>query len=91
MSFGPLSFRGVSNPGKQFHRPQIDVLVQFETGLQQDSFFQDARRHVGVADGAKQYGVELRSSSTALSGRVLPRPLVPLAAEVELSQLDFEA
>ena len=58
MSFGPLSLSGVSTPGKKLHRAQVDVLIELKAQFQQQAFFQDARRHVGMADRAQVHGVE---------------------------------
>ncbi len=45
--------------GKQLHRPQVDVLIELKSQLEQQAFFEDARRHVGMADRAQIDGVEL--------------------------------
>ncbi len=59
MSSGPLSGQRRLDAGKQLHRPQVDVLIELKPQLQQQALFQDARRHVGMADGAQEDGVEL--------------------------------
>ena len=59
MSLGPLARERRLDAGKQLHRPQVDVLIELEPQLQQQALFQDARLHVGMADGAEIDGVEL--------------------------------
>ena len=36
--------------GEQFHRTQIDEMVEFESQPQQESALEDAARHTGIAD-----------------------------------------
>ena len=38
--------------GIQLDGPQINVLVELKSQLQQQALFQNARRYIGVADGA---------------------------------------
>ncbi len=55
----PLVLERAVHAGVELDRPQVDVLVQLEPHGEQDALLQDARRHVGVADGAQVDGVEL--------------------------------
>ena len=58
--------------GEQLHRAQIDVLIELEPQLQQQAFFEDAGRHVGMADRAEEHGVELSQFVGAALGSVSP-------------------
>ena len=83
MSSGPLPASGVSTPGKSFTGPQVDVLIELEPQLQQQAFLQNARLHVGMADGAQEDGVELAQLVDAAGGQRFAGLEVALAAPVE--------
>ncbi len=55
--FRPLVLDRRFHPGEEFHRPQVDVLVQLEARLQQDALLKDAGFHIGMTDGAQEDGV----------------------------------
>jgi len=38
----------------QSHRPEIDVLLEFEPEAEQNALFQDAGFHLRMADGAEE-------------------------------------
>ena len=59
MCSGPLPTSGHLDAGKELDRPQVDVLIELKPQLQQQPLFQNARLHVGMADGAQVDGVEL--------------------------------
>ena len=40
--------------GEQFHRAKVDVLVEAEPQVEEQAFFEDARRDVGMPHGAQQ-------------------------------------
>jgi hypothetical protein len=44
-----------ADAGFTLHRPQVDVLIESEAGLEQDAHFQDAGLDVGMADGAQEH------------------------------------
>ena len=82
MSSGPLSGQRRLDAGEELHRPQVDVLVELEPQLQQQALFEDARRHVGMADRARAgWRRNLRSSSTTPVRQDFAGPQVALAAE----------
>ena len=84
MSSGPLPASGRLDAGEQLHRPQVDVLIELEPQFQQQALFQDARLHVGMADGAEVDGVELPELVDAAGGQRFAGLQVALAAPVEV-------
>ena len=86
MSAGPLSRQRRFDAGKQFHRPQIDVLIELEPQFQQQALFQHARRHVRMADRAQKDGVELSQLVDGAGGQRFAGSQIALAAEIEMLQ-----
>ena len=86
----PFALYGRFDARVQFHWSEVDVLIQGKTGLEQDPFFQDPRRHVGMSDGSKKDRIELAQFLDSAIRQQLPGSLVSLAPEVKLSQFNFE-
>ena len=54
--------------------------------VQQQALFEDAGRHVGMADGAEKYGVELSQFVDAALGQRFAGSQIALAAPIEMRQ-----
>ena len=91
MSFGPLAGQRRLDAGEQLHRPQVDVLVEAEPQLQQQALFEDAGRHVGMADRAEQDRGEGAQFVEHGRGQNFAGPQVAVAAEIEILGLELDA
>src|SRR5690606_40829433 len=89
--FGLLARQRRLDARIELHWPEVDVLIQLEPQLQQQTFLQDARRHVGVADSAQEDGVELPQFVDGAFGKDFACPQVAVAAEIKLLKLDRES
>jgi hypothetical protein len=76
--------------GEQLHGAQIDVLIQFKSQGQEQAFFDDARRHVGVPHGAEKYGVKFSQFVGAPVGQSFAGAQIALAAPIEVRRFVFE-
>ncbi len=74
----------------EFDRAQVDVLLQLEAGAEQDALFQDARLHVGMADGAEQDGRELPQFRQHAVRQRLAGAQIALAAQVVVRVVQLE-
>ena len=77
----------------QFHRPQVDVLVEFKPKPKENPLFQNSRAYVGMPDGAEIDRVELSQFVNRAVGQRFARPEVTVPAEIELhgfyAQVEF--
>ncbi len=73
--------------GKQFNRPQIDVLIELKAKFKQQTFFKHARRHIGMSHRTEIDRVELSQLVHGPLGQSLARAKIPLAPKVEMRQL----
>ena len=74
----------------ELDRAQVDILLQLEAGAQQDALLQDARLHVGVADGAEQDGRELPQLRQHAVGQGLAGAQIARAAQVIMGVVELE-
>ena len=74
----------------EFHRPQVDVLIQFEPQAQQQSFFENARLHIRMPDRAQVDRVQFAEFRDHAVGQNLPGALVAFAAQVVIDPVDPE-
>ena len=72
-------------------RTLVDVQVEGEAQLEQQTALDDPRRHLGRADGAEQDGVEAAQLLQRLVGQDLAVAQVAVAAEVELDGVELGA
>ena len=75
--------------GEQFHRPQVDVLVEAEPQFQEQALFEDAGGDVGMAHRAQQNGGKGAQFVERLGRHDLAGPQIALAAEIEVLQFDL--
>ena len=87
---GLLVFQRAEALVVELDRAQVDVLLQLEAGAQQDALFEDARLHVGMADGAEQDGRELPQFRQHAVRQHLAGAQVALAAEVVVGVVELE-
>ena len=88
---GALAGQRRFHAGEQLHRPEVDVLIEAEAQFQEQALFQDARGHVGMADGAQQDGA-VAAQLVQRGGRQDFAGLqVAVAAEVEVVQFVADA
>jgi len=78
------------NAREQFHRSEVNVLIEGKAGLEQDPLFRGSPAPRRVSDGSQQDRVELAQFLDSAIRQQLPGSLVSLAPEVKLSQLNFE-
>ena len=76
--------------GEQFHRPQVDVLVEAEAEVEQQLALQDAGGDVGMADRAEQDRVELAQLVEAVGRQRFARFEIAVAAPVEVREVELE-
>ena len=74
----------------EFDGPQVDVLIQLKPQFQQQSLFQDSGRHVRMADGAQEDGVERAQLVDRAGRQYVAGAQVAVAAEVKLFQFVLE-
>ena len=83
MSAGPFPLIGVSTPGIEPDRAEVDVLVELEAEPQQDPLLEHARGDVGMADRAQVEGVAAAELGQDRVGQDLAGLQVALAPQVE--------
>ncbi len=66
----------------KFHGAQIDVLIQFKAGPQQDALFEDARCYFGMTDRAEKDGLMLFQFPDHAVRKGFACPLVAFPAQV---------
>ena len=71
-------------------RAQVDILLQLEAGAEQDALFEDARLHVGMADGAEEDGRELPQLRQHAVGQGLAGAQIARAAQVIIGVVELE-
>ena len=76
---------------REDERPLVDVEVEIEAHLQQQAALDDARRHVGRADGAEQQRVEASPLVDDLVGQHRAVAQVAGAAEVVVDGVEVDA
>ena len=74
----------------KFHRPQVDVLLEFETKAQQDAFLQNPRLDVWMSDGAEQDGREFTQFLDDTIGQRFVGSQIALAAEIVAGVIEFD-
>ncbi len=83
---------GLRATGRGAHeRSLVDVEVELEAHLQQETALDDAGGHVGGADGAEQDRVEAPQLVERGVGQDLAVAQVTLAAEVEVGRVELHA
>ena len=84
---GPLSRQRGLDPGQQFDRPEVDVLVEPETQIEQKPFFQNARGDVGMSHRAEIDGVKRAEFVDRPVRQYLAGFQIPFAPEIEIDGL----
>src|SRR4030042_961125 len=74
----------------EFHRTQVDVLVQLEAGLEQDALFEDSGCNVRVADGAQQNSIKFTELFNSAVRQSLPGPFFTLLRYYTLTGPDYQ-
>ena len=90
MSSGPLALDRALDTRIELDGPQVDVLVEVEAEAEQDSLFENAGGHVGVADGTEQDGVAAAQPLDLGVGQDFAGLQVAFAAQVEGDCLEVE-
>src|SRR6266705_3252963 len=75
----------------QFHRTEIDVLLQLETQAEQNAFLQNARLDLRMAHGAEEDRLELAQFGDRAVRQHFARLEIAFAAEIVFVPVDFEA
>ena len=75
----------------QLDRAEVDVLIQLESQFQQQAFLQDARRDIGMPDGAQVDRVELLQFVDGACRQGLLGAEIAFSAEVVMLQLERKA
>ena len=85
---GPFALDRAIDTWVKLNRSEVDVLLEIEAQAQEDSFFQNARRDVGMADCTEQDGITAMEPFDFGGGQNLPRLQVALPPEVEVRRLE---
>ena len=80
---GTLVLQGAVHVGVEFDRTQVDVLVQFKAGSEENTLFQDPGSNVRMANGAQVDGVEAAQLFKGGVRQGFAGSEVSFAAEVE--------
>ena len=87
---GALAGQRRFHAGEQFHRPEVDVLIEAEPQFQEQALFEDAGGDLRMAHGAQQNGREGAKLVERLGRHDFAGPQIALAAEIEVLQLQLD-
>jgi len=81
---------GVASGSGAEERPLVDVQVEIEAHLEQETALDHTRRHVGGSDGAQQDAVESPEFVERGIGQDLAVAQIPLPAQIEVGGGDVD-